>query len=73
MGMKATGQHRLFAACDAMRHEHGFGCAGRAIIHGGIGHIHAGEQSNLRLEFKKILQRALRDFRLIGRVAGQKL
>jgi hypothetical protein len=45
--------------------------AGRAVIHRGVGDLHAGQQRHLGLEFEQILQRALRDFRLIGRVAGE--
>ena len=72
MGVQAARQHRLAALGDAMRHQHGFRAAGRAVVHGGIGDLHAGEQRDLRLEFEQILQRALRNFRLVGRVAGEK-
>ena len=56
---------------DAPRHEHRLGHRGGAIIHGGVGHLHAGQAGNLGLEFEQHLQGALRDFRLIGRVGGE--
>jgi len=51
----------------------GFPAGGRAIVHRGIGNIGAEQARDLRLEFKQHLQRALRDFRLIGRIGGQEL
>ena len=72
MRMKSAGENRLVALGDAMRHQHRFTGASRAVIHRSIGNIHARQRGNLCLEFKQILQRALRDFRLIGRVARQK-
>ncbi len=51
----------------------GFGGRGGAVIHRGIGHIHAGQQGHLGLELEQILQRALRHFRLVGRVGGEEL
>ena len=44
---------------------------GRAVVHRGVGDLHAGQRRDLRLEFEQDLQRALRDLRLIGRVAGE--
>ena len=46
---------------------------GRAVVHGGVGDLHAGQVRDLRLELEQVLQRALRDLRLIGRVGGQEL
>ena len=71
MGMQSAGQNRLYAG-HALRHQHGFGCRGRAVVQRCVGHLHAGQQRHLRLEFEKILQRALRNFRLIRRVGGEK-
>ena len=45
--------------------------AGRAVVHGGVGHLHGGQIGDLRLELEQVLQRALRDLGLVGRVAGQ--
>ena len=73
MRMQAAREHRLAALGDAMRHQHRLGGAGRAVIHGGVRHIHAGERRHLRLELEQVLQRPLRDLRLVGRVARQEL
>ncbi len=47
--------------------------AGRAVVHGGVGDLHAGEVRDLGLELEQVLQRALRNLRLVGRVGGQEL
>ena len=52
--MQAAGQHRLLAARDALRHQHGFGAGGGAVVHGGVGDIHAGQQRDLGLELEQI-------------------
>jgi hypothetical protein len=66
--MQIAGEHRLAPPGDAVRHQHGLGGGGRAVIHGGIRHLHAGQHGHLGLEFEQVLQRALGDFRLIRRV-----
>jgi hypothetical protein len=71
MRMQAAREHGLAAPGDAMGHQDRLGGAGRAVIHGGVGDLHLGERRDLRLELEQILQRALRDFRLVGRVACQ--
>jgi len=73
MGMQPARQHRLLPARDAMRHEHGLARRRRAVVHRSICDFHAGELGDLRLELEEILQRALRDLRLIRRVAREKL
>ena len=60
-------------AGDARGHHQRFGRAGRAVVHGGVGHVHAGQLADHRLEFEDGLQRALRDLRLVGRVGGEEL
>ena len=70
MRMQIAEQHRFLPPRDAVRHQHGLGGRGRAVIHGGVGHLHAGERRHLGLELEQILQRALRDLRLIGRIGG---
>ena len=72
MGMQPAREDSLAAARDAMGHQHGLAAAGRAVVHGGVRNFHAGEVGHLRLELEQHLQRALRDFRLVGRVARQK-
>ena len=71
--MQPTRQHGLLAPRDPVRHQHRFAARGRAVVHRGVGDIHAGQQRHLRLELEQHLQRALRDFRLIRRVARQEL
>ena len=71
--MQAAGEHRLAAPGDAVRHQHGLGAGGRAVVHRGVRHLHAGEQRHLGLELEQVLQRALGDLRLIGRVGGEEL
>ena len=57
---------------EAHRHHHGFGGGGRTVVHGGVGHFHAGQFADHGLEFEDGLQRALRNLGLVGRVGGQK-
>ena len=73
MRMDAAGQHGLAPLRDPVRHQHGLGRRGRAVIHGGVRDLHAGQQRNLALKLEQIVQRALRDLRLIGRVRGHEL
>ena len=69
--MQAAGEHRLLPLGDAVRHQHRLGGRGRAVIHRGVGDLHAGQQRDLGLELEQILQRALRDLGLIRRVGGE--
>ena len=69
--MQAARQQGLFALRHAVGHQHGLAGAGRAVIHRGVGDLHAGQRRDLRLELEEVLQRALRDLGLVGRVAGQ--
>ena len=71
--MQAAGEHRLPPPCQAVGHEHGLGGRGRAVIHGGVGDLHAGQVGDLGLELEEVLQRALRNLGLVGRVAGEEL
>ena len=66
--MQAARHHHRVPLGDAARHHGGLCARCGAVIHRGIGDLHAGEGCNLRLEFEHRLQRALRDFRLVGRV-----
>ena len=45
----------------------------RAVVHGSVGHVHAGELADHRLEFEDGRQRALRDLGLVRRVGGEEL
>ncbi len=71
--MQVAGENGLVATRLPVRHQHGLRRRRRAVVHGGVGDLHAGQHRDLRLELVEILQRALRDFRLIGRVGGQEL
>ena len=73
LGMNGRGDHGLVPPGDAHGHHDGFGCAGRAVVHAGVGHVHAGQLGDHGLELEDGLQRALRDLGLVGRVAGEKL
>ena len=69
---RSRDQHAALAG-DAHRHHGGFRHGGRAVVHGSVGHVHAGQLADHGLEFEDGGQRALRDLRLVGRVGGQKL
>ena len=61
------------ASGEAHGHHDGFGGAGGAVVHGGVGDLHAGELADHGLELEDGLQGALGDLRLIGRVGGEPL
>ena len=71
--MQAAGEHRLPPPGQAVGHQHGLGGRGRAVIHGGVGDLHAGQVRDLGLELEQVLQRALRNLGLVGRVGGEEL
>ncbi len=73
VGMQAGRQQRLAAPGDAVRHQDGFRRGGRAVVHRGVGRLHAGQGGDLGLELEGGLQGALGDLGLIGRVGGQEL
>ena len=72
MRMQAARKHGFGPARDALRHQHGLSRRGRAVVERGVRHFHAGHERHLRLEFEQILQRTLRDLRLIRRIRGEK-
>ncbi len=55
------------------RHHGRFRHRGRAVVHGCVGHVHAGQLADHGLKFEDRGERALRDFGLVGRVGSQKL
>ena len=71
--MQRAGDHGLAPLGQPLGHQHGFGRRRRAVVHRGVGDLHAGQHRDLRLELEHRLQRALADLGLIGRVAGQEL
>ena len=54
-------------------HHHGFGRGRGAVVHRCVRHVHARETRHHRLVFKDVLQCALRNLRLVGRVGRGKL
>src|SRR5262245_26435584 len=58
---------------NAHRHEDGFGGASAAVIHRGVGDLHAGELADHGLKFEDGLQGPLRDLRLIWRIGGENI
>ncbi len=65
--------HRRIAPGHPHRHHDRLGRARRALVHRRVRNLHAGQLADHRLELKHRLQRPLRDLRLVGRVARQKL
>ncbi len=72
-GMDGAGDDHAVAAGDAHGHHGGLGAGGGAVVHRRVGDVHAGELADHGLELEDGLQRALRDFRLVGRVGGEEL
>ena len=70
--MQVAGQNGLAPLGHPVRHQHGFGRRGGAVVHGGVGDLHGCQHRHLRLELEQVLQRALRDLGLVGRVGGEK-
>ncbi len=71
LGMDRGGDHRLTAAGDTGGHHQRLGRAGRAVVHGGVGHVHAGQLADHGLELEDRLQRTLGDLRLVRGVGGE--
>ena len=63
----------LVSPRDAKRHHDGFVHGRAAVIQRRVGDFHAGQAADGGLEFVDGLQRALGDFRLVGRVGGIEL
>ena len=73
MRVEPARKHRLAAPRDPPRHRDRLPAGGRAVVHRGVGDVAAVEPRDLGLELEQALERALGDFGLIGRVAGQEL
>ena len=58
---------------DAQRHQDRFTRGGRAVIERRVGHLHAGQLHDKRLELEHRLQVALADLGLVRSVGRQKL
>ena len=70
MRMQGEGHGHGVALGQTAGHQRAFGQRGRAVVHGGVGHFHAEQTGDERLEFKDALQRALTDFGLVRRIGG---
>ena len=64
-------QHLRGFLCRTECHHHGFGRGGGTVVERGIRDVHARQFGHHALVFKDVVERALRDFRLVRRVAGQ--
>ena len=73
VGVQRARENRALTLGYPGCHRHRLPARGRPVIERGIGHGAAIEPRDLRLEFEQHLQRALRDFRLVGRVGRQEL
>ena len=71
LGVDGAGDDGGVAAGDADGHHDGFGGAGGAVVHAGVGNLHAGELADHGLELEHGLEGALGDFGLVGGVAGE--
>ncbi len=54
-------------------HHRGFGGGGGAVVHRGVADVHAGERGHHRLVFEDVVEGALGDLSLVGRVAREEL
>ena len=70
--MHGARDQNAVAAGDPHGHHGGFRHGGGAVVHGSVGHFHAGQLADHGLEFEDGGERALRDFGLVGRVGSQK-
>ena len=71
VGMQAGGEQRFLPLGYPPGHANRLPARGRTIIHAGVGDITAEQPRHLRLKLKQHLQRALRDFGLIGRIGSE--
>ncbi len=69
----AAGYDHLVASGHVHGHHDRLGQGRAAVIHRSVGGIHPGQAADHGLVLEDRLQRALRDFRLIRRVSGEKL
>ena len=73
LGVHGAGDHGGVAAGDADGHHDGLGRAGGAVVHGGVGDLHAGELADHGLELEGGLEGALGDLGLVGGIGGEEL
>ncbi len=73
MRVEACGNEGLTPLGDATGHDDRFPARGRTVVHGRVCDVASVKPRDLRLKFEQRLERALRDLRLIRRVARQEL
>jgi hypothetical protein len=71
--VEAAGEQDAVAPGQATRHQHSFSRRRGAVIHRGVGDLHAEKMGDLGLELEQHLQGALRHLRLVGRVGCKPL
>ena len=69
----SSNQHLVLLLTSSYSHHHSLCSSRSTIIHGGIGNVHAREFCHHRLILENVMQGALRNLCLIGRIAGQEL
>ena len=69
--VKGTVEEDFWLTGNAGSDEGCFHATGGAVVHGGIGKVHAGEVCGECLELKEGLESSLGDFALVGSVRGQ--
>ena len=73
-GIDGTGHQQFVHLLSCSHsHHHRFSGGCRAVVHRGVGDIHASQFCHHRLVLEDIVQCALRNLCLIGRVGSQKL
>ena len=72
-GRDAVGQRHFLPFGYPAGHQRGLGQAGRAVIHAGVGHLHAVEVADQGLELIDHLEGPLAGLGLVGRVGGNEL
>ena len=70
---RAGHQHLVLLLAGSHSHHHGLCSGGRAVVHRGVADVHACQLGHHRLVLEDVVQRALRDFCLIGRVGREEL
>ena len=73
LGMDRARHDHLGPPGDPLGHQDGLGHGGRALVHGGVAHLHAGELADEGLVLEERLQGPLGDLGLVRRVGGEEL
>ncbi len=73
MGVDGREQGDALSARNRRGHQAGLREGAGAVVHAGVGHLHAGQRAHQRLELEYRLQRPLADLRLIRGISGGEL